>query len=682
MACPDETPVVRMAEGVAAYLEHCVLPEYRGEVVYPCGPGIYWRGAAVEWHYSSSMTWNDDLLQRKIAEASGRANAALQALREALKEYPRVGGYTHSIPHYGRILREGLDSYAARIEVGRRTAEARGERGRLDFYRAMARVLEGIQSFCERVVQHVKATRFQDECRRLRRKRLLQALRRVPRKPARNCYEALVAMNFIWYLDGSDNYGRFDQELFPYYEADLTAGQVVPEEVTDWIRQLWDNVDACSAWNVALGGLLADGASGINEVTHLCLQAAHGKRRPNLALRLHQGASERIWDDALDCIETGNGLPALYNEEAYIAAIRGAHLGVRESDLPWFAFGGCTELMVHGRSNVGSLEGDINLPLILVETQERALASSRTFDDFKAAYKDDVRRWVRRLTETWNANQERKARWQPQVMRSLLIDDCLENGREYNAGGARYNWCVVNVMGLANVIDSLAAIREVVFEHQELSGERLASVLAADFEGHEPLRQRLARCPRFGNAEPVTDALAEEISEFVFRELLQYAPWRGGKYLPSCLMFTTYAHFGEPVRATADGRRAGEPIADSAGAVQGRDVSGPTALLSSVAKIKHHLAPGTLVVNARFSKKFFTDRDTRRKLKELVQTYFELGGMQLQINVVDQALLRDAYEHPERHKNLIIRVGGYSEYWIRLDDALRRTILERTEHEG
>jgi formate C-acetyltransferase len=297
------------------------------------------------------------------------------------------------------------------------------------------------------------------------------------------------------------------------------------------------------------------------------------------------------------------------------------------------------------------------------------------------AWERDVVSNLRWATAHWSLNQETKARWQPQVMRSLLIDDCIDNGREYNEGGARYNWAVVNVMGLANLVDSLAAIRQVVFDESAVTADELLEALEADFEGHEALRARLRACPKFGNGDPSVNDLAERVSEFVFRELLRQAPWRGGRFIPACLMFTTYAYFGKPVAATPDGRLAGEPIADSAGAYQGRDRSGPTCLLSSVSRIRHDLAPGTLVVNARFSRRYFDDPDQRRKLQELIQTYFELGGMQLQVNVVDQAVLQDAYAHPERHGDLIIRVGGYSEYWTRLDDDLRRAILERIEHE-
>jgi formate C-acetyltransferase len=220
----------------------------------------------------------------------------------------------------------------------------------------------------------------------------------------------------------------------------------------------------------------------------------------------------------------------------------------------------------------------------------------------------------------------------------------------------------------------------VVFERAEKTGAELIKILHQNYEGEEIFRRRLERCPRFGNDDLRADEIATDIAEFVFREFLRYAPWRGGKFLASCLMFVTYADAGVPVDATPDGRSAGSPLADSAGPFQGRDRNGPTAMLKSVAGIPHYLAPGTLVVNARFTKDFFATEAGRVKLRNLIRTYFDMGGMQIQINVVDQEVLRDAMEHPERHQDLIVRVGGYSEYFNRLSPALRKTVLERTEH--
>ncbi|MFH1086546.1 MAG: pyruvate formate lyase family protein, partial [Chloroflexota bacterium] len=476
-----------------------------------------------------------------------------------------------------------------------------------------------------------------------------------------------------------DSLGRLDQDLAPCYEADLGARRLIADEGAALVRQLWRNMDANSGWNVAIGGLDAAGESASNRLTVACLRAAQGLRRPNLALRLARSTPDAVWDATLDCIATGAGLPALYHEELYLRAIREAHLNVSPDDLPRYAFGGCTELMVHGCSNVGSLDGGLNLPLILAQSLDAALPQAATFEALWERFAQAVRDTVARLADQVSRAQAEHAAHQPQPLRTLLIDDCLEAATEFNAGGARYNWSVINVGGLGNVADALAAVRELVYERRELAADDLLAALRADYHGYEGLRARIARCPRYGNDDARADALARRVAQLVFTELRRYAPWRGGRLIPGCLMFVTYAPAGAHLRATPDGRRDGEPIADSIGAVAGRDRRGPTALFRSVASLPQALAPGTLVTNLRLAPQALEPAN-RPALKDLIRTYFELGGMQVQITVVDQALLREAVARPADYADLIVRVGGYSEYWRNLTPEIRASILERTEH--
>ncbi len=686
---PGAPPVVRMARAVRRHLEHAPVPAWEGGDLYPAGAYSIWaRDKAVFFTFSHSMGYNRsrlDALRAEHPEHAGMLDAldvAMSATFKVGSEIPQqfwVGGdgYTHSIPNYGRIIREGLSSHGDRITERLLQARDREDRGRIAFYEALQDVLAGIAAFHRRCLEAVAGSGPGDEAQD---GGPSGALARVPFEPARTFYEGLVAENFIFYLDGCDSLGRFDQDLGDLYERDLAGGDLTDERGEDLVRQMWENVDANSGWNTALGGSLADGSPAYNSLTLACLRAGKGIRRPNLALRVRRDMPEGLFDAAVDSIASGCGLPALYNEEGYLSALRGFHLNLQDEDLVDFAFGGCTETMVHGKSNVGSLDAGLNLVEILAETLERELIGTESFEMLLDAYTGDVRAAIELLTDGVSRDQELKARHQPQPMRSLLIDNCIDGGEEYNAGGARYNWSVINVAGLANVVDSLSAIRTLVFEQGEISGAELLAAMREDFVGYEILLRRIQGCPRFGNDQPNVDALAADLSEMVFREFQRYAPWRGGKFLPGCLMFTTYARSGERVSATPDGRLAGEPIADSAGPVQGRDRSGPTAMLNSVTRLAQSLAPGTLVVNARFARPMFDSREQRNRLKGLIRTYFQKGGMQIQINVVDQAVLKDAILHPERHEDLIVRIGGYSEYFNRLSPALKASVLERTEH--
>lgn len=680
-ALPDAPVIMKAAYGICNFLSRCPLPAYDGELLYPCGGSIWNAGQAV-WHFYVNFAFDRNrLLAKKQAASKLEHREALEALEAFWNTYPPAGGYTHSIINYGRVLREGLYDYRRRIAEGLARARRYRDTERIIFYQGLEIVLQGVRRFVERIREYLIAKSFAEPDKERNRQTIIAALEVVPFRPARSFRDAMIGTNLLFYLDGSDDLGRFDQDLWPFYKADRDSGRITREEALAFIKQQWKNVDDCNAWNVCLGGTTPEGEPAENELTLLCLEAAHRRRRPNLALRLRHDTPEVVWDAALDTIATGCGLPALYCEENYLRALREAHLNLPDRDLYNFAFGGCTETMIHGCSNVGSLDDNINLLAVFEKALHSELESSPNFATFYERVKQYLAQRIKQITENVNANQARKAQWHPQLMRSLLIDDCIDNGREYAAGGARYNWSVINVGGLGNVIDSLCAVREVVYEKKEVAPVDFLRILKANFEGYEPFRKRLELCPRFGNNVRHADEIAANLSKFVFAEFLRYAPWRGGKFLPACLMFVTYANEGRSIGATPDGRRNGEPIADSAGAVQGRDVNGPTALLRSVASLDMVHAPGTLVVNIRFVKRLFQDTTARQKVKALIRTYFALGGMQIQVNVVDQAILRDAIAHPEKYNDLIVRIGGYSEYFNRLSKDLQQTILQRTEHE-
>jgi formate C-acetyltransferase len=389
---------------------------------------------------------------------------------------------------------------------------------------------------------------------------------------------------------------------------------------------------------------------------------------------------EKYWEATLDTIGTGCGLPALYNEEAYLRALSKASLNFKGGDIYDYAFGGCTETMVHGLSNVGSLYGGINLLEILVETLEHYFLEAKNFEKIIKEYLRSISEAIMKLTTQVSTDQYLKAQFRPQPLRTLLIDDCIDLGLDYNNGGARYNWSVINVAGLANVVDSLIAIKKLVFDSKEIEATYFWRAIKNDFQGYELLQKRILQCPTYGNDELEVDKLANKISNFVFHQLSLYKPWRGGRFLPACLMFVTYADAGRQIMATPDGRKKGMPIADSAGPMQGRDQSGPTALIRSVSRLNHLMAPGTLVVNIRFTKSLFESNEGCTAIKNLIKTYFSLGCLQIQVNVIDQKVLIDAISNPEKYGDLIVRVGGYSEYFNRLSPELKYSILKRTEH--
>jgi formate C-acetyltransferase len=329
---------------------------------------------------------------------------------------------------------------------------------------------------------------------------------------------------------------------------------------------------------------------------------------------------------------------------------------------------------------VGSLDAGINLPLILTGTLRRVLPlPGVSFQDVVAAFEADIRRVVDEVTTQLNRYFAQRAVHRPQPIRSLLVDDCLDRGLDFNAGGARYNWSVVNIAGLANCADSLEALSQVVFQEQHCSPAAVLEALESDFQGYDDIHALLSRCAKFGNDEDHVDALAAHLADVVYSALLG-APCDRGRFLPAHIMFETFGWAGRSVGATPDGRRAGEPLGDSVGPVQGRDRRGPTAMLRSVARLPQAKAVGTPVLNLRLSKGTVAKPESRLRVRALIEGYFAMGGMQVQISLLDKAELEDAMAHPERHEDLIVRIGGYSAYFNRLSPELKQEVIRRTEY--
>jgi pyruvate-formate lyase len=692
---PDACPMRRWSRAVRRRFERGKLSGYEGGWLYPRGEIAREDGPAariVVPSYSFTWTFNPEALRAAMVLATPEQITVLQNLEVAMSDLAQrtavwrsphtVGGcgYTHSIPNYGRVLREGLDAHAGRVEASLDAARMANDEAKVSFYLGLLDVLAGIRAWHLRIVQLVGDWQPSVPGDAQDRDLLLEALRQVPFGPARSFYEAVVAYNFTFYVDDCDNPGRLDRELAPYYERDTEAGVLTRQRALALLRAFTDNVAANHAWSAAVGGSNPDGTPAYNEVTRLCLEAVHHRHRPSYELGVRRDMPDAVWSAALDAVATGCGQPAFYNDTAYVTGLREADLGLSDEDVVLWNGGGCTETMIHGCSNVGSLDAGIHLPLILETTLQQHLPRITAFDALLQQFMADVDNVVDDITGGVNRLQKAKAAQTPQPVRSLLVDDCIDRGTEFNAGGARYNWSVVNVAGLANVTDSLAAVREVVFDKQELSGSALISAVSSNFEGLEPLRQRLRCCPRFGNDLPEVDTLAAEIAEHVFQAFRRRSPWRGGRFLPACIMFTTYAVEGARIGATPDGRRAGEPLADSIGPVAGRDHQGPTAMLRSVTSLPLQLALGTPVLNIRFGKALFAADEGRRAIRDLITTYFDLGGMQIQLSVVDRDVLEAAIREPEQHEDLIVRVGGFSAYFNSLSPALKQAILERTEH--
>jgi len=634
---PERSRFYRFARAQRVFWENMIMPEYSGEQLYPCG-GKFRARYAVKPCFSFTYSVNWERLQKK--DCKGIDELKQEAALSKGKDTPHtVGGYgyTHSIPNYGRIITEGLDSYEKRV--------SKLEAG--DFRDGLMEIIAGIRVYKDRSLEILKAANAPSK--------LISALEKVPFRPAGNLYEAVVAWNFIYYVDGCDNPGRLDAELYPFYKG---------ENIEDLLREFFINADKNDGWSCAIG-------PEYNPLTLQCLKAIKGIRRPNVELRITEDMPFEFWEAAAESLTTSCGQPALYNEKLYQEGLAERFPNISKEDLMRFNGGGCTETMLAGVSNVGSLDAGINLLLIFSSFMREKLKNYGDFDAFYSGLVSEIRAVTAETLDIVNDIKQKHEKYRPQPVRTLLIDDCIDKGLDFYAGGARYYWSVINFAGLVNCIDSLLAVRKLIFDDKEYKPEEFICRLD---EQDADFLSKLKTCPCYGVDDDNADSLAEQFAKDVFKALDQRTPYMGGAFLPSSIQFITYLEAGMDIPATPDGRAYGEPLADSIGAIHGKDTEGPTAMLNSAAKLPLKLAVGTPILNIRLGKEMIS-----KHLKTLIMGYFKQGGMQVQVSCISREDILDAIEHPEKHENLIVRVGGYSEYFNRLSSELKQTVLKRTE---
>ena len=634
---PQRSLFYRKALGIRRFYENCKLAVYNGELLYPSG--VIPNTMSIFSHYSKGMPMNRNAMLQKDKELAEIYESDFNKYRSTVPPEHGVAGnmYTHSMPNYERIIKEGFLSYIPRIEK----IEDK------DMREGLLHVIEGIRIYMTRCVEYLKEVGASEK--------LIGALQKVPLHPAENIYEAIVAWNFILYLDNCDNLGCVASGLYPYYKG---------EDVTEILGNLYDNIDKNGGYSMSLG-------TDYTPLTLQCLEASKGKRRPMIELLVNDKTPDEVWKKAFEVIRTNNGQPAFYNERVYREGLKNRFPVIRDEDIKKFCGGGCTETMLAGLSNVGSLDAGINLLLILENVLYTKLASSETFDDFYNHYLNAVQTVVETVTTEISNSQMARAKYNPLPMRTLLIDDCIDKGLDFNNGGARYKWSIINFAGMINVIDSMLVIRDFIFNEKQYEKTQFIELLKSN--DAEFLIKARNHSVSFGSDNRDANDFANRISTDIFSMLDDKKPAIGEGFLPASIQFNSQVSAGERIGATPDGREKGAPLCDSLAAIFGKDTMGPTALLKSVASLNLNKALGTPVFSFNINPDFKDDT-----LKALILGYMQLGGVHMQITCTSTKMLMEAYENPDMHKNLVVRVGGYSEYFHRLSDGLKKMIINRT----
>lgn len=510
----------------------------------------------------------------------------------------------------------------------------------------------------------------------------------------------------------SFNPGRLDQHLYPLYQQGIEKGILTKEGAIELLQAFWvkfNNHPAPPKIGVTalesntytdfslinLGGVKEDGTDAVNELSYIILDVIEEMRilQPSSMVQISRKNPDDFVKRAIKITKTGFGQPSFFNTDAIIQEL--VNQGKNIVDARNGGASGCVETGAFGTESY-ILTGYFNLNKILEITLHNGTdprtgkkvgietGNSRHFknmDELMEAYKKQLNYFADIKLKGNNIIEKLYAEELPVPFLSLIIEDCILNATDYNAGGARYNTSYVQGVGLGSITDSLTSIAYHVYDKQKITMNNLLEALKNNFVGFEQLRHDLIyETPKYGNDDDYADQYAVQVFD-IFHDAINGKPtFRGGKYRINMLPTTSHVYFGSVMIATPDGRKAFEPLSEGISPFQGADKKGPTAVLKSAAKINHLKTGGTLL-NQKFSPSFFKDDQSMTKLTHLIRSYFRMGGHHIQFNVVSAKTLRDAQRHPEKYSNLIVRVAGYSDYFNDLGESLQNEIIRRTEHE-
>ncbi len=584
---------------------------------------------------------------------------------------------------------------------------------------AMSISLASVMAFAHRYADYLaelaKQTKNREKSAEL--KKLSDICRRVPAKAPTTFHEALqyywfVHLGIITELNTWDSFnpGRLDQHLYPFYQSDIVAGKITEDSARELLQSFWikfNNQPAPPKVGVTakesntytdfclinLGGVDEMGQNAVNEMSYIILDVIQEMRllQPSSMVQISKKNPDNFLKRALEIIQTGFGQPSIFNTDAIIQ--EQLRMGKSIEDARQGGASGCVETGAFGKESY-ILTGYFNFAKILELTLNNGvdtltgkqlgpksgwLAEMTQFDDVLAAYKKQLTYFINIKIKANRIIERLWAEKLPAPFMSVLIDDCISTGKDYNDGGARYNNSYIQGVGTGSVTDSLAAIKYHVFDRKSITLKQLNEMLQDNFESTEDFRHDLQnKTPKYGNDDNYADDLLKEIFNIFFEAVDGRKNTKGGHYRINLLPTTSHVYFGSKVGASADGRCAKEPLSEGISPVQGADIHGPTAVLKSAAKIDHLKTGGTLL-NQKFTPKIFEDEQNVDKIVQLVRSYFRMDAHHIQFNVVKAETLRKAQKNPEKYKNLIVRVAGYSDYFVDLTEELQEEIILRTE---
>ena len=656
--------------------------------------------------------WQGRTLEEAIYSQYG---PAIKAMEKVVKINQKDHAQGHICPHVKKWLHDGPGGL---LEQARKKL-AGADKEQKDFYRGVCLVLKGAIGFIKRyaaLAQQLAQTES-DEASSWNLRQVANVCHRLAEGPPGSFHEALQSVWFLFVIlhmesnASSFSPGRMDQYLYPYYERDMHEGRLTDQTALELIESLWIKFNqivymrnAHSAryfagfpigFNVAIGGQTVDGADATNALSYLFLKAQEhiGLPQPNLSARLHQNSLDDFVDACTRVIGLGSGMPQIFNDESIIPALKSQ--GITHEDAMDYAVVGCVELTTQGNNLGWSDAAMFNLVKVLELTLNNGrcmltdqcmgletgyLTDYESYANLEQAYGRQIGFFVEKMIQACEWIEQKHQEHLPSPFLSTVVDDCLERGLDVTTGGAHYNLSGNQAIQMANVADSLAVLKQVVYQERRVSREELLAACRTNFHGHEILQQIcLHQVPKYGNDTEWVDQLGAQWLSYFADQLKAYTNYRGGSYHMGLYTVSAHVPMGKNVAATPDGRTAESPLADGGlSPMYGRDCLGPTAVLRSVARVPSARASNGTLLNMKFLPVFFKTRRGQKQFSALLKAFVRLCIHHVQFNVLRREDLLAAQQNPEAYRGLTVRVAGYTAYFTELAEDLQDEIIART----
>jgi formate C-acetyltransferase len=553
------------------------------------------------------------------------------------------------------------------------------------------------------------------------RKKELEKISEICRKVPANTPETFQeALQYYWFIHlgvitelntwDSFNPGRLDQHLLPFYKKDIEEGRLTPESAKELLQAFWvkfNNQPAPPKVGVTaqesntytdfclinMGGLKENGEDAVNELSYILLDVIEEMRllQPSSMIQVSKKNPDQFIKRALKIIKTGYGQPSIFNTDSIVQEL--VRQGKSIIDARNGGASGCVESGAFGKESY-ILTGYFNLVKVLEITLNNGINprtgkklgietgdpnNFKTYEELFEAYSKQLNHFIDIKIKGNIIIERLYAQYLPAPFLSILVDDCIKKGKDYNAGGARYNSSYVQGVGMGSITDSLSSLKYHVFDKKKFTMEEMLDAMKNNFKDKDKMREvLLGDTPKYGNDDDYADEILKDVFEIYFKSVDGRPNTKGGHYRINLLPTTSHVYFGSVIGATPDGRFAYEPLSEGISPVQGADVNGPTAVIKSAGKIDHLRTGGTLL-NQKFTPQLMETESGIEKVTKLIRSYFRMDGHHIQFNVVTANTLRKAQKEPEKYRDLIVRVAGYSDYFVDLTTELQNEIIKRTE---